>query len=106
MGEATAKAVGKAYKDVEWIGEPGVCPACHSNLVMMGKSTTVTCPVCGIHGTVSVEGDELKVMEPAGMTFNPADVREKCRRFSEAWRFWGGSHIFAAGETVCPDRAV
>ena len=28
---------------------------------MMGKSTTVTCPICGIHGTVSIEGDELKV---------------------------------------------
>ena len=61
LGEATAKAIGKAYKDVEWVGEPGVCPACHSDLMMIGKSTTVTCPVCGIHGTVSIEGDELKV---------------------------------------------
>ena len=61
LGEATAKAIGKAYKDVEWVGEPGVCPVCHCDLMMMGKSTTVTCPVCGIHGTVSVEGNELKV---------------------------------------------
>lgn len=61
LGEATAKAVGKAYKNVEWVGEPGVCPVCHCDLMMMGKSTTVTCPICGIHGTVSVEGDELNI---------------------------------------------
>lgn len=61
LGEATAKAIGKPYKEVAWVGEPGVCPACHSNLMMMGKTTTVTCPVCGIRGKVSIEGESLKL---------------------------------------------
>lgn len=61
LGQRTAQAIGKAYRDVEWAGDPGICPVCHTGLMMLGKTTAVTCPVCGIHGVIRVEGDELKV---------------------------------------------
>ena len=39
----------------------GTCPVCHQNLLMVDGTTTVTCPICGIHGTISIEGDKLRV---------------------------------------------
>lgn len=64
LGERTAQAIGKPYQDVEWAGEPGICPVCHTDLMMLGKTTTVTCPVCGIQGVIRIEGDELKIDFP------------------------------------------
>ena len=60
LGTRTANAVGKAYKDILWESDPGVCPACHCSIMMMDNTVTVCCPVCGIHGTVSVADGGLK----------------------------------------------
>jgi len=60
LGERTANAVGKAYSEIDWEGDPGVCPACHCSLMMMNGTTTICCPVCGIHGTITVEEDAIR----------------------------------------------
>lgn len=61
LGRRVAEAVGKPYDKVEWFGEEGSCPVCHNNLVTLNKTTTVECPVCGIRGHLSIDGDQLKV---------------------------------------------
>lgn len=44
-----------AYK-----GVPGVCPACHSNLLEL-REDGVYCPICLTKATLAMEDDELKV---------------------------------------------
>ena len=42
--------------------EEGVCPVCHQRLLTVHPGTNVVdCPICGIQGTVSVEGGAVKV---------------------------------------------
>ncbi len=74
LGRAVAQACGKPRDAVEWAGDDGwICPVCHNNLLTVRKTTTVECPVCGIYGKLSVEGDEVKV------TFSEAEQkRSRC----------------------------
>lgn len=61
MGKQTALAYHKKDEEIEWFGETGTCPVCHQNLLMMNGTTTVECPICGIEGKLSVDGDRVKV---------------------------------------------
>ena len=62
LGEAVATSIGKPYDEVDtWVGDEGVCPVCHNPLLSMNGTTHVECPVCGIWGDLSVEGDKVKV---------------------------------------------
>ncbi len=64
MGKQTAEAFFKDDKDMEWYGPEGTCPVCHQDLLMVNGTTTVECPICGIEGKISIEGDKLKVDFP------------------------------------------
>ena len=63
IGKRTAQAVEMDPKDVEYYNpkDQGTCPVCHQNLLTVNGTTTVNCPICGIFGTVSIDGDKLKV---------------------------------------------
>jgi len=62
LGQNIASAVGKPHAEVGWMGdEEGVCPVCHCDLITIKGTTTVECPVCGIYGKLSVEGDRVSV---------------------------------------------
>ena len=61
LGQHMAESIGKAPEDIEWYGEEGVCPVCHNSLISLGKTTAVECPICGIRGTLSVDGDRVSV---------------------------------------------
>jgi multimeric flavodoxin WrbA/uncharacterized Zn finger protein (UPF0148 family) len=61
LGRRVAEAVGKPYEEVEWFGEEGACPVCHNNLITIGKTTAVECPICGITGQLSIHGDKLQI---------------------------------------------
>ncbi|HHX12238.1 MAG TPA: flavodoxin family protein [Clostridiales bacterium] len=62
LGKHLAESIGKPYEEVEWLGEEGACPVCHNNLItVLGKGTTIECPICGIEGQISVVEDEIKV---------------------------------------------
>lgn len=61
LGKHLVKSVGKDKKDITWYGEEGVCPVCHNNLISVWKTTDIECPLCGIHGKLSVEGDNVHI---------------------------------------------
>jgi multimeric flavodoxin WrbA len=61
LGVKVAEAVGKTEGEIEWYGEEGTCPVCHQNLITLNGTTTVECPICGIEGKLSVEGDKVNV---------------------------------------------
>lgn len=62
LGTAVAESLGKPYDEVDtWIGDEGVCPVCHNPLLSMNGTTSVECPICGIWGTLSVNGDKIDV---------------------------------------------
>lgn len=65
LGQNVAAALGKQYDDVEYKGDdPGTCPMCHNNLMLVGNKDTIECSVCNIFGKVRVEGDALSVTWP------------------------------------------
>ncbi|MDR0656540.1 MAG: flavodoxin family protein [Treponema sp.] len=63
LGKRAAEAAGGKTEGA-WVGDDGVCPVCHLNLVTLKGTTTVECPLCGIEGKLSVEGDKVHVAFP------------------------------------------
>ena len=62
LGKAVAESLGKPYDEVDtWVGDEGVCPVCHNPLLSMNGTAHVECPICGIWGDLSVDGDKVKV---------------------------------------------
>lgn len=61
MGKQTAEAYGKKEEEIKWYGNKGTCPVCHQNLLMVNGTTTVECPICGIEGTLKVNGEKIEV---------------------------------------------
>lgn len=61
MGRQTALAYGKEDAELEWFGPQGTCPVCHQDLLTVNGTTTVECPICGIEGKISIDGDKLNV---------------------------------------------
>lgn len=88
LGRNVALAAGKPRDQVEFCGdEPGICPVCHNSLLAVGKTTTVLCPVCGIKGKLSVDGERLSVsfseQEKARARSTPAGQQEHVEELNE-----------------------
>jgi len=62
LGRNVAEAMGKPEREVKFMGDDaGMCPSCHSNLMLVTRKNPVMCPICGIEGVLKVEGDEIVV---------------------------------------------
>ncbi|SHJ72493.1 flavodoxin family protein [Parasporobacterium paucivorans] len=65
LGENIIKSIQTPFEQREWLGDPdtGMCPNCHSNLVMKGEphwdglEFPFECPVCGAGGDL-VKGED------------------------------------------------
>ena len=69
LGKNVAEAMKTPFKEVSWMGEEtGICPVCNCNLLTVYTKNPVECPVCGIEGTLSMEGDNIKVV------FSPEEI--------------------------------
>lgn len=65
LGKTVAEALGKPYDEVDaWSGDEGVCPVCHNSLLSINGTTDVECPVCGIWGKISIEGEKVRINWP------------------------------------------
>ncbi|MCQ2558604.1 MAG: flavodoxin family protein [Oscillospiraceae bacterium] len=61
MGRRMVEAMDKKTSEITWESEPGICPVCHCDQLIVGKTTKVCCPVCGIYGTLKIDGEEVSV---------------------------------------------
>lgn len=62
LGKVVAHSIGQPYdQSNQWVGEAGVCPVCHNSLLSINGTTKVECPICGIWGKLSIEGEKVKV---------------------------------------------
>ncbi len=62
-GAHVAESIKMPIEGVKYIGEPGICPVCHSNLLeVTGKDFPVSCAVCGIKGTLQMDGNKVSLM--------------------------------------------
>jgi multimeric flavodoxin WrbA len=50
LGVAVASQLGRPYDEVEYQGEPGLCPYCHLSVIVVFPDH-VECATCGAHGT-------------------------------------------------------
>ena len=62
LGRHVVEAMGKPPEQLEWKGdEPGTCPVCHCNLMLVGKTSSIECAICGIKGELSENDGEVNV---------------------------------------------
>ncbi|MGA2108257.1 MAG: flavodoxin family protein [Syntrophorhabdales bacterium] len=62
LGRNVAEAMKQPAEELRWMGEEGLCPVCHSDLLTVKATNPVECPICGIAGTLKVEGDRISVV--------------------------------------------
>jgi multimeric flavodoxin WrbA len=61
LGHNVGQAMKLPPNEVKYVGEPGSCPVCHQNLLMVYEDF-VECPVCDMRGSIAVEGGKIKVI--------------------------------------------
>jgi multimeric flavodoxin WrbA len=82
LGHNLVEAMNTPYGEVQWLGEDGWCPVCHSNLMMQGKphwdgtSYAIECAMCGAGGSFEVEDGSARFVVAK-------DGLEHCRIFTE-----------------------
>jgi multimeric flavodoxin WrbA len=54
LGSNVAGQLGKAFDDVVYVGEPGLCPMCHLSVIEL-IGTAVACATCGCRGTLEAD---------------------------------------------------
>ena len=64
LGRNVATQMGRSFEDAEYVGEPGLCPLCHLDVVEL-RGRAVSCATCGAAGRLaddfSVEWTDLDV---------------------------------------------
>jgi multimeric flavodoxin WrbA len=62
-GKHVVETLKKGVENAEYIGEPGMCPLCHSKLIEVRNGSDAypcICAICGVRGTLSVENGAAK----------------------------------------------
>ncbi|NTU48882.1 MAG: flavodoxin family protein, partial [Syntrophobacteraceae bacterium] len=88
LGRNVAEAMQCPVEEAHFLGEkPGMCPYCHTDLVVVERKRSVQCPICGIRGILGIQGDEIVIdwseddlkhirWEPMGMGHHFNDIKE------------------------------
>lgn len=61
MGTRMVESLWKKNSEITWESEEGICPVCHCNEMTLNGTPTVCCPICGIYGTLKVDGNRITV---------------------------------------------
>lgn len=65
----------------EYMGEKGICPFCHLNyLRILEDRKRVECPICGVSGQLSMDGEKIQVQFIGKSRWSP---EERHRHFKE-----------------------
>ncbi len=77
LGAHVAEQLGRSYAEVEYRGEPGLCPLCHLSVVDI-HGADVECATCGAAGRLEVrDGRAQVVFDPAGLDASVISMAEK-----------------------------
>jgi hypothetical protein len=61
LGRNVAEAMLDTAIEPAWKGKEGACPVCHCDLVTISDGRLVECAVCGIAGSLTLDGDRITV---------------------------------------------
>ena len=83
LGRNVAAQLGRAYEDVEYRGEPGACPMCHLDVLVL-RADGLECASCGAAGRFDVRDGAVTVaFPPAGREQSILSMTEKVAHFRE-----------------------
>ncbi len=78
LGANVAAQLGRAFEDVDYRGQPGVCPYCHMTVIDIRAAGTVECAGCGAQGAFEVrDGQVAVVFDDAGLARSVISETEK-----------------------------
>lgn len=55
LGRTVASQLGRSFEDAEYLGEPGLCPLCHLDVIEL-RGREVWCATCGAQGRLANDG--------------------------------------------------
>jgi multimeric flavodoxin WrbA len=77
LGGKVAAQLGRDYEQVEYRGEPGLCPVCHLDVIAV-RGEVVECASCGALGHFElIDGRVGVVFPPEGVAKSVFDLEEK-----------------------------
>jgi multimeric flavodoxin WrbA len=84
VGRSVGSQLGRAFDDVAYRGEPGLCPLCHLSAVSL-RGAQAECVTCGAGGRLTViDGAAVVVFDqPAGLERSVIRMSEKRAHFVE-----------------------
>jgi multimeric flavodoxin WrbA len=63
LGRNVARSMGQPQDQLEYFGDdPGMCPVCHCNAMILRPDQPVECAVCGITGELRVESGKTSIV--------------------------------------------
>lgn len=85
VGRNVVEAIGKPVDEVKFLGdEPGLCPVCHSDLLIPGKKSLVECPICGARGTLKVDVNKMTmIVDDKSLRTTRTTLEGRLKHFSE-----------------------
>lgn len=107
LGRNVAEQLGRAFEDVEYRGEPGLCPLCHLSLISV-RGEVAECGGCGAEGRAVITDGRLTVdFPPEGLAksvLHPVEKRAHSQEILDtAARHAGRAADIAAGASVFDD---
>jgi len=84
VGRSVGSQLGLPFEEVEYRGEPGLCPLCHLSLVTIAGADA-ECGTCGARGRLTVQDGAAAVRfdDPAGLQRSVTTLDEKRAHFRE-----------------------
>ena len=97
LGRRVAENMGKPFDDVEYAGdEPGTCPVCHNDLMIVGKESPIRCAICGMQGEITVENGKITVV------FSEEERRKSHLTFEN--KQFHGQEVMEVGRELAPRK--
>jgi multimeric flavodoxin WrbA len=84
VGRSVGSQLGRRFEEVEYRGDPGLCPLCHLSVVTI-DGTEVECATCGAGGRLAVQDGEpvVRFDDPSGLARSVVTLEEKRAHFAE-----------------------
>jgi multimeric flavodoxin WrbA len=103
LGRNVAEQLGRSYEEVEYCGEPGLCPLCHLSVVAV-RGDVVECASCGAEGRFEVRDGGVGVAFPPAGVLKSVITWEEKRLHSEEILETAARHAARADEVAAGAR--